>query len=379
MSRPLRVLHVIGSMDRGGAETWLVHTLRHVNRREVAMDFLAHHDRPGAYDSEITSHGARVFVCTGHRNLLRQIYGLWHLQRLFGPYQVVHSHVDYYGGIVCLLTRLLGVRARIVHSHSDTSVVDNAARLPRRLYIYLMKRLIQWFSTAGLATSESAASLMFGVGWSMDPRWRVLPACIDLSPFHEPAFRKRIRDEFSIPDGGIVLGHVGRFVDEKNHKFLIQVAHRLAARDARAKFILVGSGPTRGEAERQICQLGLKDRFILLEPRDDIPRLMSGVFDFFLFPSLYEGLGLALVEAQAAGLRCFVSTALPPEGIVAHPLVCKIPLAEGPDAWAERISKDFDSPAPLTQEEALALVARTFDIRRNTDQLTEFYHEAVSS
>jgi glycosyltransferase involved in cell wall biosynthesis len=241
-----------------------------------------------------------------------------------------------------------------------------------------MKRFVQWFSTAGLGTSRSAAALMFGENWWTDPRWRVLPACIDLTAFRKSADRRLVRAEFCIPDGAVVFGHVGRFVNEKNHQFLIQVAEQLTEAESRARFVLVGAGPTKARAEYEIRRRGLKDRFILLDPRDDIARLMLGVFDFFLFPSLYEGLGLALVEAQAAGLQCFVSTAIPPEGIVIPEMVHKIPLSAGAEAWADLILRKIGSPSPVTQKEALTAVGRSFDIQSNAVQLTEFYREAVS-
>jgi glycosyltransferase involved in cell wall biosynthesis len=375
---PIRVLQVVGRTDRGGAETWLLHAMRHIDRREVAMDFLVYTDNPGAYDEEIVERGGRILVCPRPRNLVRQLFRMRCLQKLYGPYDVVHSHVDYYGGIVSLLTLLLGFRVRIVHSHNDTTVIDRAAGLPRRFYTNLMKLFTQWFATAGIATSRSAASLMFGNEWSSSRRWRVLPACVDLSSFSEPIDRGRIRSEFGIDDGAIVFGHVGRFVHQKNHDFIIQVAKRLSVKETRSKFVLVGSGPTRAHIEREIRTNGLDNYFIILDPRDDIPRLMLGLFDFFLFPSIHEGLGLALIEAQAAGLRCFTSEGLPSEGIVIPDLVCKIPLSVGPDAWTDQICDQIRKRTPIAPRRALESVQGSFDIRKNARQLADFYHEAVS-
>jgi len=105
---------------------------------------------------------------------------------------------------------------------------------------------------------------------------------------------------------------------------------------------------------------------------------MKGAFDFFLFPSHSEGLGLALIEAQAAGLRCFASTAVPPEAIVIRALVQRLPLSEGPDCWTEAILQQIDTPNPITQEEALHRVGEVFDIRRNAAQLVEFYQKVTS-
>ncbi|MGA3190822.1 MAG: glycosyltransferase [Bryobacteraceae bacterium] len=262
------------------------------------------------------------------------------------------------------------------------AAVDRAARLPRRLYTGLMKRFVQWFSTAGVGTSSSAAASMFGEDWSSEPRWRVLEACVDLSGFRERVDRRQVRAEFGIAEGSIVFGHVGRFVEQKNYPFLIEVAERLAAKESRAIFVLVGEGPAKPQTEDEIRQRGLEDRFIVLAGRDDIARLMLGLFDSFLFPSLHEGLGLALVEAQAAGLSCFVSSVIPPEAIVVPALVHQIPLSAGPEAWAElimrRIAESAPVTQPVTQQQALRAVEERFDIRQNAAQLMEFYQKAVS-
>jgi glycosyltransferase involved in cell wall biosynthesis len=285
--------------------------------------------------------------------------------------------VDYYGGIVCLLTRLMGVRGRIVHSHNNTRAVDRVASFPRRMYTRSMKLLVRWFSTAGLGTSGSAAALMFGDGWSLEPRWKVLPACVDLAPFGGCSDRGRVRGELGIPDSAIVFGHVGRFVEQKNHEFLIRLAAILVTKEPRARFVLIGTGPTQQLAEDTIRECGLTDHITIFAPRDDIPRIMLGAFDFFLFPSLYEGLGLALVEAQAAGLSCFASTAIPPEAIVVPSLVHRFPLAGGPEYWADAILRRIGESRPVTQTEALRQVELAFDIRRNAAQLVKFYQAAL--
>jgi len=374
----IRVLQIIYVADRAGAETWLVSALKHIDRNVVAMDFLTHAEKSGEYDPEINRFGARMFQSPGHRNLFRQLFRMWRINRLHGPFDIVHSHVDHYGGVVMLLARLIGVRGRIAHSHNDTSKVDRVARFPRQAYTRLMKYLVQRFSTAGLSTSAPAAQAMFGSEWEADSRWKVLPACVDLQPLHECVERSAVRDQLGIPAGTIVFGHVGRFVEQKNHEFLIRLADVLATRSALVRFLLVGGGYLQGRIESAIQERGLGDRFIILAPRDDIPRLMLGAMDFFLFPSHYEGLGLALVEAQAAGLRCFASTAIPPEAVAVPSLVEQLPLLAGPERWADAILRQIDAPCPITQQEALRAVERRFDIRQNAAQLVEFYRAAAS-
>jgi glycosyltransferase involved in cell wall biosynthesis len=241
-----------------------------------------------------------------------------------------------------------------------------------------MKLFVKTFATGGLGVSSKAASSLFGEDWPSDRRWCVCPASIDLQGFRARPDRDSVRAELHIPADAIVYGHVGRFVDAKNHEFLVQIAEALSARDARAKFLLVGGGPLQRPIERMLKQRGLEDRFIILPPRDDIPRLMLSAMDFFLFPSLYEGLGLALVEAQAAGLRCFASTAVPTEAVAVPCLVHRLPLSAGPEFWAETILQQIGVPCSVTSEEALRRVEDSFDIRRNAAKLVEFYMAAAS-
>jgi glycosyltransferase involved in cell wall biosynthesis len=219
---------------------------------------------------------------------------------------------------------------------------------------------------------------MFGDDWQQDSRWRVMPACADMAPFAKPVQRRDVREGLRIPEDAIVFGHVGRFVEQKNHGFLIRVAEAIAKREKRARFLLVGGGDLRPRIERFIRERSLSDRFIVLAPRDDVPDLMLGAMDFFLFPSLYEGLGLALVEAQAAGLRCFASTAVPREAIAVPSLVTRLPLSDGPKRWADAILRIADTPAPISQAEALRAVRCRFDIDRSAEELVEFYRSVAS-
>jgi len=376
--RPVRVLEVIYRADRAGAETWLLHALRQINREDAAIDFVMQDGTPGAYDAEIQELGSRIFLSDGHRNLWRQFWRLRSVLRRHGPYDVIHSHVDYFGGLIMLFSRILGVHARIANFHTDSPELTQGKSVTRRVYIGTMKFLVSRFATGGLATSKVAAAALFGPDWHSDSRWRVHSACVDLLRFHQPVNRSDVRAELGIPSDAVVFGHVGRFVEQKNHRFLLRVAQSLARGSERATFVLVGSGPGKQEFERAVRDEGLSHRFFLLGLRDDISRLMKGAFDFFLFPSHSEGLGLALIEAQAAGLRCFASTAVPPEAIVIRALVQRLPLSEGPDCWTEAILQQIDTPNPITQEEALHRVGEVFDIRRNAAQLVEFYQKVTS-
>jgi len=226
--RPLRVLQVIYRADRAGAETWLVHALRHISREHMAIDFVVHDEMPGAYDAEIRALGSRIFICGGHRNLLRHFWSFRRVLLQHGPYDAVHSHVDYFSGVVVFMARLLGVRTRIANGHNDAQEIKQQTSFARRVYIATMKLFVRWFATAGLATSRIAADALFGSHWHSDSRWRIHSACVDLRRFNCSVDRSNVRADLGIPADAVVFGHVGRFVDQKNHRFLLDVAEILA-------------------------------------------------------------------------------------------------------------------------------------------------------
>ena len=287
---PLRVLHVLGGLNRGGVETWLAHLIRRADRSRLAMDFLVHADEPCAYDAEVLSAGARIFHCP-RRPVANHLSRLWHAIRPREPYDVVHSHVHAYSGWVLSVAALAGVPVRIVHSHLDTHVEDGAATPLRRTYLRAMRRLIARHATAGFAASGEAGKALFGQAWGADPRWSILRCAIDTQAF-EAHPRPALRAELGIGNDAVVIGHVGRFVEMKNHAFLVRIAQELAPLEPAAHFLLVGDGPLRGAIEKTVREAGLASRFTFAGLRGDVPALMTGVMDAFVLPSLFEGLPL---------------------------------------------------------------------------------------
>jgi len=161
-------------MDRGGIESWLIQTLRHIDRNRFHMDFMVHTERPCAYDDEITALGSRVTSCLGAKR--PWLYASNFASRLSenGPYDIVHSHVDAYSGYVLMLAQRAGVTHRISHSHSNTMRKRRAAHTTRRVYLTLTDRAIRRYATLGLAAGAQAAEALYGPGWAGDPQRRLL-------------------------------------------------------------------------------------------------------------------------------------------------------------------------------------------------------------
>lgn len=336
-AKPIRILHVLGGMHRGGVETWLMHVLRNIDRERFAMDFLVHTREPCAYDAEILSLGSRVIPCLHPSRPLTYARGFRRILRKHGPYDVLHSHVHHYSGYVLLLGRRAGVPLRIAHSHSDTSSLSANSGLLRRGYLALSRSWIRRHATLGLACSALAGKDLFGSTWGCDPRWRTLYCGIDPGLFRSAPKAIEVRAELRIPEDAFVVGHVGRFYESKNHMFLVAIAQEIARRLSRARFLLVGDGPLRPAIERLVAAAGLTDRFVFTGIRPDVPRLMLGAMDAFVLPSTHEGLPLVALEAQAAGLPFVCSDGITREIDVVPGLIRRVPLSQPASVWADRV------------------------------------------
>lgn len=369
---PLRVLHVMGGLDVGGVETWLLNLLRRADRSRLAMDFLLHTEKTCTYDAEVLSCGARILRCP-RDHIHSYVRSLWRAIHAPAPYDVVHSHVHAYSGWVLSVAALAGVPVRIAHSHLDTRGPDRRPSALRRAYLFAMSRLIRRHATAGFAASLEAGKALFGDLWGVDRRWSVLRCGIDTSPFEAPA-RPALRAELGIRSDAFVIGHVGRFDEQKNHAFLVPVAAELAALEPAAHLLLVGDGPLRSAIEREVRLAGLGDRFTLAGRRSDVAALMVGVMDAFVLPSLYEGLPLVAIEAQAAGLPCLVSDTVSPESSVVEGLFSQESLRAPPKTWAMRLLRLPRGRSAAERQRALCAVkASPFDIGSNLDLLHETY------
>ena len=367
MPRPkARVLQVIGGLDRAGAEVWLTEVFRHASSLGVAFDFVVHDSRPYALTRAVERLGARVIVnrtSDGPLSYVRRLISLLST----GDYVAVHSHCYLYSGLAMLASALAGVANRITHAHTGRLP---ERQFPRWLYEAGMVSLIHAHSTAGVAVSDAAGRSVFRQLWGSDPRFRLLYCGIDLAPFERPeGLAQR-------PSGSTCLriGHVGRFTEPKNHAFLLEVFRELLRLRPDSKLHLVGDGPLRGEIEEEIRAHGLAASVVLHGVREDVPQILMSGIDAIVFPSLWEGLPLSVVEAQASELPCFISDAITPEVIVDGELVMPLPLSAGARAWAKAIAARFAPGRSVRSTSARQLlVGSRFDIRTSVRKLLQLY------
>jgi glycosyltransferase involved in cell wall biosynthesis len=367
-----RILHVTGSMERGGIQSWLLHLLQTVDRQHYQMDFLVHTEEPCAYDRDIIELGSTLLRCSRPRNPWQYARDFTKALRTEKGYDIIHSHVYSLNGLVLRLASRYGIPLRIAHSHDDRRVVEAGTGLIRHCQLWLMKSWIDRYANVKIAVSNDAAEDLFGPEWKNDPATRIIHCGIDLSPFRVVP-DEALRASLGLPADALVIGHVGRFVTQKNHQFLIKVVAEAVKRDPRVRLLLVGSGPLRQDVEQGATALGIAKHIVYLGERDDVPAIMSAAMDVFVFPSLHEGLGLVLVEAQAAGLPCLISDCVPREADVVPGLICRLPLDHGPASWARRLL-EVSATARVNRAEALAAVERSsFNITRSVGHITRIY------
>jgi glycosyltransferase involved in cell wall biosynthesis len=367
------IVHVLDTLGRGGIETWLMHVLRGsptVRARSVIAVTTGPIEGEATYRDEIDAMGVPVHRL-GYARGFRFVGVLYRLLRRTRP-TVVHAHMNHIAGWATAAGFLAGVPRRIAHYH--ITFPDEHRNLLHRTYIRLVRWLEALTATDVLSCSVAAMESYCGTAWSRDPRRRVLYYGIDLDPFEEEVDGGRIRASLGLPADAFVVGHVGRFDAQKNHGFIIDVAAATIAREPRTRLLLVGDGRLRPAIERLARERGIADKVVFAGVRKDVSRLMLGAMDVFFFPSRFEGLGIVLIEAQAAGLPCVFSDTVPAEAALIPVLTRQLPLSEPADVWARSLlgwsgeSDTGDRRSHLAQVRASA-----FDIRRAIGNVESLY------
>lgn len=369
-----RILHVVGEMEWGGLQTWLMHILRHIDRTKFQMDFLVHTNQPCAYDEEIRAFGSQIIPCMSPSQLWMYASNFKQILRKYGPYDIIHSHLHHFSGYILRLARQVGVPIAIAHSHVDTSMLEAEVGFSRHLYFNLAKGWINHYATYGLGCSRNALANLFGEDWEKDSRWQLLYYGIDLNPFTDAIDLAMVRGEFGIPQDAFVIGHVGRFHEQKNHRFLLEIFAEIAKREPKMYLLLVGQGSLQPEMIQKVLEMDLGDRVIFIGSRPDIPQLMRGAMDIFLFPSLDEGLSIVLIEAQAAGLPCIFTDAIPQEVEIVKPLLRRVSLSQSAAQWAEVVLAQCHVASIFPQSEALTLLKQSpFCVEKSIQHLQNIY------
>ena len=369
-----RVLHVLGSLDAGGVENWLLEVVRHRSPPDWAFDFCLLGSREGAYAGELKRRGCRIFRCPLRPFVLFPVR-LYALLR-GSNYEIVHSHVHPFSGLILAIARAAGVPLRVAHCHNTHDGRED--RFRRRLYRRLMQRCLSRWMTLGLGCSEPAAGQLLGVSKRDDERISVLRYGIDLQAFRAgPGDHFELKREFGLEPDAVVVGHVGRLEPQKNQEFLLYVAAEAFRAHVRLRFVIVGEGRLEDSLRAQAENLGLRGRVIFAGRRDDVPRLMTGLFSAFVLPSLHEGLPIAALEAQAAGLPILLSDRIAAETSVVPDIVRQLPLEAGAAVWARVLLNTVKEERYPIGRACRLLEERGFSVEKSARKLYQTYEIAL--
>lgn len=353
-----RIVHVVGSMAPGGIENFIMNVYRNIDREKVQFDFILNMKKEISYDEEIESMGGKVYYVTRKKesplkNFL-EVYKIIKEQK----YDTVCRHSDNAFTVTDLVAaKIAGAKRIIMHSHS-TQTKNSGLH-------YFFRLWFPFVTTHRFACSNTAGKWMYG-----KKDYQVVPNAIDTGKFlYSEETRKKMRAEWKVEDAH-VYGHVGSFVYAKNHLFLIEVFREISKKDEKAVLFLVGDGELRKDTEEKIKEYGLEQKVILTGRRMNVPDFLQ-MFDVLLFPSVYEGLPVSLVEAQASGLNCLISDRITDEVILTD-CARKYSIDLGAVSWADKAMEVMEKANNTIRKSRQEEICRVgYDIR----SLVKFYED----
>ena len=325
----VRILQIVTYMGRGGLETMLMNYYRHIDRNKVQFDFLVHRDFEADYDKEILSMGGKIYHISRLIPWSRAYYG--ELKKFFlehPEYRIIHVHQDCLSSVALKCAKECNIPIRIAHSHSSSAVKN----IKYFIKLYYMKKIPN-YATHLFACGKQAGDWMF-----LGKKYKIVRNAIDIEQYqYSSDLAKTVRQELGMKDD-LIIGHVGNFTPAKNHSFLIEIFKEVLKRKPNSQLLLVGGGTGMQSIQELVQTTGIQDNVVFTGVRSDVNRLMQ-VMDVFVFPSIYEGLPVTMIEAQASGLPCVISNRVSDECIVTSGLVTRVKLEETPEKWAELIIK----------------------------------------
>lgn len=362
-SEPIRILHVVGRMDRGGTEALVMSLLRELDRDFMIFDIVEQTEDICDYDEEILGLGSKIFRCpTLHLTNIKEYRQWWKKFLKEHPeYYIIHGHSRGSAPVYLSVAKKLG-RRTIAHCHNNS----NGKGL-KGIIRYIWQYPLHFIPEFCFACSKDSGYSQFG----KKRKFKVILNGIQTEKYlWNPETRKKLRKELEL-EKNFVVGNVARFEPQKNHEFLIDIFKEIKELEPSAKLMLVGQGTKEKNIKEKIHRLNLDKDVIFMGLRSDVNDLMQAM-DVFLLPSFFEGLGIVNIEAQAASLPCFVSDKVVPKEIELTDLVHYIPLQKEPRYWAAQIVqyKNSENIRRNTLEE---IKKSGFDIKSTRDYLINFY------
>lgn len=357
----IRVLHVLNSMGYGGIETFLMNVYRKIDKNEVQFDFLVNVKKECAYNEEIRKLGGNIYYLPKRGIHFLKYKHNWKkfLEKEGENFSAIHMHVSSLTDIQPLVeAKKAGIKNRFIHAHNthQTGIIHNVLNKINQLRI-------NQYATKMFACSSEAGNYCFKA-----KTFEIIKNGIDCSKYqYDIKKREEIRKKLNLEDNEIAVVHVGRFSKQKNHSFLIDFFHDAAIQKENLKLFLIGDGVLKKEIQEKVENLQLKDKVNFLGLRNDINEILQGM-DLFVLPSLHEGLPVAGIEAQAAGLKCLFSDTISQEVAITD-LVSFLSITNK-ECWSKEIMSFKNYPRKDTTRQ---ITQAGYNIIDTTNKLQEIY------
>ena len=358
-----RLLCIVGSMNAGGAETFLMKIYRCLDKTKYQMDFAVAVEEKGFYDDEILRLGGKIHhIVPKSHGVVKNFNSIVDIVKNGNYDYVLRTSQHSLSALELFAAKIGGAKKRIFRSsNSNTGSLSSAENLLHKLCMFMPK----CFATTRIAPSSEAAKFMYGNKCITKGTAHILHNAVDISVYrYDDDARKRIRQDLGLEDH-IVIGHVGRFAHQKNHKFLLEAFKEIYEKNHTALLLLVGKGELEEDIKSYAMALGIYDHIIFTGVRSDIPHLLSAM-DVFVMPSFYEGMPNTVIEAQATGLPCIISDTVTKEANITG-LVEYLPL-NNPNRWAERA---LNAIRPERTDTKNSFIANKYDIESVADEFVK--------
>lgn len=370
MSEPIRILHVLTAMNLAGTETLLMNLYRNIDRDKIQFDFAVTATKKCAYDDEIESLGGKIIRYPLYRGINHFSYVSWwnNFFQQHEEYRIIHGHIGSTAAIYLHIAKKYG-RYTVAHSHSTYGSL-NLHTILYKIFSYPTRYIADYF----FGCSKDALADRYGKNILGKDNARVFNNGIDVKKYvYSPKIRESVRNEFEIQDNQIVIGTVGRLTPPKNPFFTIKLIKTLLADGLNIKFLWIGTGELKTEIEKSLEREIRNGHVILAGTRKDINKCLQAM-DIFIFPSLFEGLGIAAVEAQASGLLTLCSDKIPKEVAVTEG--CRFLSISDVNIWKDAIKDIIASGTYLIRKNCYEnLIAAKYDIHDIVRWLTVFYSQ----
>lgn len=362
---PIRVLQIIGFVCGGGVESVIMNYYRNIDRKKIQFDFVIDGNGKTSIDDEIISLGGKVYRVEPYtKNLFKNICQIYRIIKK-NDYKIVHSNMNTLSVFSLFAAWLAGAKVRILHNHS-TSIKKEKIR---SIIKYILRPFAVLFANKYVACSKLAGEWMYGKKMMQSGKVKILNNAIDVDSFaYNENLRKDLRNGFNIAENTLVIGHVGRFMYQKNHDFLVDIFKEIHKKEKNSLLILIGDGSLRRLIEKKVKDYGLQNNVKFLGLRKDVKNLYN-IMDVFILPSWYEGLPVVSVEAQANGLLCFVSDKVSKECKISSSIYF-ISLVEDAKFWSKKILSNKTIRNKNAKNE---LIINNFEIKNEVKNLIKLY------